>query len=264
MPNGANKHILTIAGSQTVIWDYSNNALVATLADTPLQHRAFPSVATSVLLPLRGPAYDPAVLLCGGSSKDIPNPIALNDCHTIQPLAQTPTWNRIDDMPSGAQTISDGILLPDGAVLLLNGAHTGSSGADMAEDPVLIPPIYNHSAPIGFRFTSMPETTIPRRYHSTASLLPSGQVIVAGGNPSVGYDPIGQTSANPEFINGKHNQICFLYTQQSVNSRYPTEYRVDIFSPPYMEAAANRPAIAQHVGHTFNIRPTVYTASRYH
>lgn len=77
-PSVANQ-IFTVAGNQAVIWDYTGNALVKSLPNTPLQPRTFPSSATSVLLPLVAPNYTPKVLVCGGSSGDMPDPLALSD-----------------------------------------------------------------------------------------------------------------------------------------------------------------------------------------
>ena len=87
--------------------------------------------------------------------------------------------------------MSDGILLPDGTVLIINGARTGSGGGFMADDPVYEPVIYNPSASAGSRFQTMPATTIPRLYHSAAVLLPSGEVLISGSNPAVAYSPRG-------------------------------------------------------------------------
>lgn len=54
-----------------------------------------------------------------------------------------------------------------------------------AQDPVMRPTIYNHSAPAGSRFqTDLPESTIQRMYHSSATLLPDGSVFIAGSNPN--------------------------------------------------------------------------------
>lgn len=137
--------------------------------------------------------------------------------------------------------MSDGILLPDLTVLLINGARTGCGGGFMADDPVFEPLIYNHSAPLGKRFTAMPATTIPRLYHSTAVLLPSGEVLVSGSNPAVGYSASGTVGPGwPSFGNNGHT--CALKQQQRNSSSYPTEYRVEVFSPPYMDAGA-RPVI---------------------
>lgn len=112
-PSVANQ-IFTVAGNQAVIWDYTGNALVKSLPNTPLQPRTFPSSATSVLLPLVAPNYTPSVLVCGGSSGDMPDPLALSDCYTINPLDASPTWQSTDSLPNGPQKMSGGILLPDG------------------------------------------------------------------------------------------------------------------------------------------------------
>ena len=112
----------------------------------------------------------------------------------------------------------------------------------MADHPVLKPLIYNASAPSGARFTTLPSTTIPRLYHSTAILLPSGEVLVAGSNPSVGYSSTGAVDVAtwPHFWNA--GRRAKLVQQQAKASRYPTEYRVEIFAPGYM-AARQRPRI---------------------
>ena len=78
---------------------------------------------------------------------------------------------------------------------MLNGARVGSGGGFMADDPVLQPVIYNPSASAGSRFETMPATTIPRLYHSAAVLLPSGEVLVSGSNPAVGYSAKGGVPA---------------------------------------------------------------------
>ncbi|KAF8858329.1 hypothetical protein BDZ45DRAFT_402045 [Acephala macrosclerotiorum] len=52
--------------------------------------------------------------------------------------------------------MTDAALLPDGKVLLLNGAHKGSAGGYMADEPVSIPLIYDASASSGSRFTAQP------------------------------------------------------------------------------------------------------------
>ena len=110
-PSGSN-HIFTVAGNQTIIWDYTEDRLVKTLPDTPLQPRTFPSSAISVLLPLRAPDYKASVLLCGGSSGDLPNPKALQDCYTIDACDDTPKWMVTDILPNGPQTMSVSITTP--------------------------------------------------------------------------------------------------------------------------------------------------------
>ncbi|RKO84468.1 glyoxal oxidase N-terminus-domain-containing protein, partial [Blyttiomyces helicus] len=218
-------HIFTIIGNQVFIYDYVRNQDVRTLPFLP-NPRTFPSSASTVLLPLKASDnYRPEVLVCGGSSGDAPNPKALNDCGRIHPLDANPQWT-FEELPDGARTMGDAILLPDGSVFIVNGARTGSGGVmsslltppvlsdDSTDDPAFTPLLYKPDAPVGKRFTIMPASTIPRLYHSVAALLPTGEIMVAGSNPS----------------------------QQKLTSSYPTEYRVEIFSPPYM-SAPKRPVI---------------------
>ncbi|CVL08084.1 uncharacterized protein FMAN_09618 [Fusarium mangiferae] len=233
--------IFTIVGNKAFIWDYTKDKLVAELPDTPLQPRNFPSSASVILLPLKAPDFTPTVLLCGGSSTDVPDPQALDDCYTINPSDENPKWVPTDNLPNGGQTMTDAILLPNGKILLINGAHKGSAGGWMADDPVLTPLIYDHSAASGQRFTSMPKTDISRLYHSVASLLPSGEVIVAGSNPDVFYNDVGRVlNSYPYFNNNGHRSV--LVQQQEKTSLHPTEYRVEVFSPTYMDANS-RPVI---------------------
>ncbi|RKO92801.1 glyoxal oxidase N-terminus-domain-containing protein, partial [Blyttiomyces helicus] len=212
MPNTPD-HIFTIIGDQVFIYDYLNNKNITTLPFLP-NPRTFPSSASTVLLPLKASEnYRPEVMVCGGSSGDAPNPLALADCGRIHPLDAKPQWT-FEQLPDGPRTMGDAILLPDGTVFIVNGARAGSGGGLMADVPAFTPLLYKPEAPIGQRFTIMPASTIPRLYHSVATLLPTGEVLIAGSNPS----------------------------QQKLTSSYPTEYRVEIFSPPYM-SAPNRPVI---------------------
>ncbi|KAI4212296.1 MAG: hypothetical protein LQ351_005009 [Letrouitia transgressa] len=239
--------IFTAAGTRAVVWDYDSDKEFKSLPDIPLQPRTFPSSATSVLLPLRAPDYKATVLICGGSSGDKPAPKALNDCYTINPLDDDPEWERIDDLPNGPQTMSEGILLPDGTVLILNGARKGSGGGFMADEPVLEPLIYDHSKPKGERFATQPATKVPRMYHSAVVLLSTGEALVAGSNPAVGYSADGKVGANyPHFFNNGHE--AFLEQQQGRDSSFPTEYRVEVFTPPYLDGdrESGRPQISWH------------------
>jgi hypothetical protein len=100
-----------------------------------------------------------------------------------------------------ARTMGEAVLLPDGRVLIVNGAATGVAGygnvasqvgqsnADNVSrvfiapymflilyvwQPTFQPVIYDPQAAAGSRFSTagLPNSTIARMYHSTASLLP--------------------------------------------------------------------------------------------
>ena len=125
----------------------------------------------------------------------MPDPVALSDCYIINPLDASPSRQSTDSLPNGPQTMSDGILLPDGTVLIINGAGIGSGGGFQVDNPVFQPIIYDPSAPAGKRFATMPGSSNPRLYHSTAILLPSGEALVAGSNPAIGYNADGKVPA---------------------------------------------------------------------
>jgi hypothetical protein len=73
----------------------------------------------------------------------------------------------------------EGVLLPDGKVLIVNGAASGTAGygnvqnqvgLSNADNPVYQPVLYDPEAPAGKRFSSegLPTSNIPRLYHSVA------------------------------------------------------------------------------------------------
>lgn len=119
----------------------------------------------------------------------------------------------------GNRLMADGILMPDGNVLFVNGASTGLAGygnvpnqigQSNADHPVLTPWLYTPSAPKGQRFkTGLATTTIARMYHSTATLMPDASVLIAGSNP-----------------NG-----------DVTTTKYATTYDIEAYKPPYMFTA---------------------------
>ncbi|CAE6399632.1 unnamed protein product, partial [Rhizoctonia solani] len=121
-----------------------------------------------------------------------------------------------EEMPEG-QIMHDTVILPDGKILLVNGAQAGVAGygnvldqigSSNANNPAYTPVLYDPKAAVGRRFnsTGMPASLIPRLYHSVATLLPDGRVMIAGSNPN-----------------------------ENVETRtYRTEYQVEYINPPYM------------------------------
>lgn len=86
--------------------------------------------------------------------------------------------------------------VPFTEVLIVNGAQTGvagygnvanQAGQSNADHPAYTPTLYRPNQPKGKRFSSagMPTSEIARLYHSVASLLPSGEVLIAGSNPNL-------------------------------------------------------------------------------
>ena len=88
------------------------------------------------------------------------------------------------------------------------GNTTFNIGQSFATNPLLSPIIFDPSAPAGSKWSrdGLSPSTIPRMYHSVATLLPDGSVFVSGSNPNSDYN---------------------------ITAPYPTEYRVETFYPSY-------------------------------
>ncbi|KAG9098252.1 hypothetical protein FS749_004276 [Ceratobasidium sp. UAMH 11750] len=186
----------------------------------------YPYSGGAVLLPLTSENnYTPEVLLCGGSQLN-PN-LKENEVSSRSPtsaqcsrLVLTPAgiaagW-QVESMPYG-RIMPDVTILPDGKILIVNGAKTGTAGygnvpdqigQSNADDPAFQPLLYDPTAPAGHRFSSagMPMSDVPRMYHSVSTLLPDGRVMIAGSNPNTDVE----------------------------TRTYRTEYQVEYISPPYM------------------------------
>jgi hypothetical protein len=211
--------------------------------------RVYPASGAVAMLPLT-PAnnYVPTILFCGGSN--IPDEAwgnyaspavntwdypASTDCQRITPEptdGSQPTYEQDDDMLQG-RSMGQFIILPDGTMLVINGGLNGTAGystgtpqtpsySDMpfgmslASGPVGQPAIYDPSKPKGQRWSNagLDTSQIPRLYHSSAILLPDASVLIAGSNPNVDVN---------------------------LTTYFPTEYRAEVFYPPYFKATA-RPA----------------------
>lgn len=195
------------------------NAVVKSLPDLPGDYRTYPNTGGSVMLPLSSAnAYDPEVLICGGGAYQDLNAPTDPSCGRINPLADKPVW-KMDAMPSG-RSMGDMILLPDGSVLLINGAEVGAQGYENAKEPTLTPLIYEPSMSLGQRWSRGSPTEIPRLYHSVALLLLDGTVLVTGSNPH----PMPIREASKQYP-------------------HPTEFRVERYTPPYLSGsnASRRP-----------------------
>ena len=101
--------------------------------------------------------------------------------------------------------------LPDGTYMILNGAQQGVAGFNVASDPNLSALLYDPTQPLGSRISILNSTTIPRMYHSEATLLPDGRVLVSGSDPE-----------SPEF-----NE----------------ELRIEVYIPPYLNKGLTQPNV---------------------
>ncbi|KAF8160645.1 glyoxal oxidase [Crassisporium funariophilum] len=235
----------------TVLLDYKTGEETA-LDNIPEAVRIYPASAGTMMLPLT-PAnnWTATVLFCGGSNIQperwlsptfiVPTYGASTSCVKLTPDISG-TYETEDAMPE-ARTMTNFIALPDGKVLNLNGAKMGTAGYgnntwavghSYADDPVMRPSIYDPNAETGHRWITdgLTASTVPRMYHSSATLLPDGSVMVSGSNP------------NPDYMIGP-------------DLKYPTEYRTELFYPSYYNERRPQPegVLAQfsYGGPTFDI-----------
>ena len=99
------------------------------------------------------------------------------------------TWET-EDMP-GPRNMNDVVLLPNGKLLIVNGAKKGKAGGGaggggIARDAALEAWVYDRAQPAGSRFKVMAASGIHRYYHSLALLLPDGDVLVMGSEQGEG------------------------------------------------------------------------------
>jgi hypothetical protein len=127
---------------------------------------------TSVLLPLRGPGYEPTVMIMGGA------PLAVRkSVQAISPSAVSPTWNDLSNLNEERINCTS-VLLPDGRVIVVGGIF-GIPGGGPIET-------YDPQNP-GDGWKIGPESAYPRLYHSSMILLPDASVLIGGDDD--GADP---------------------------------------------------------------------------
>ncbi|KAM6502144.1 copper radical oxidase [Amanita muscaria] len=230
LPSGK---LLIQSNRETILFDYKANQ------ETPLDNmpdavRVYPASAGTTMLPLT-PAnqWTATVLFCGGSNVADnqwydPNFVPITQPASTSCVRLTPdlsgSYTEDDPLPE-ERSMGNLIALPNGKMLLLNGARMGTGGYgtngwavghSFADRPALTPVVYDPNAPAGQRWSrdGISPSTVPRMYHSSATLLPDGSVFVSGSNPNEDY---------------------------SVGLEYPTEYRTERFYPSYYNQRRPQP-----------------------
>ncbi|EEF52675.1 Galactose oxidase precursor, putative [Ricinus communis] len=222
-------NLFIFANNRAIMFDYKVAKVVKTYPTIPGgDPRSYPSTGSAVMLPLKNSQaenIEAEVLVCGGAPKGSYTEAmkgnfvkALDTCGRMKITDANPQWT-IETMPE-ARVMGDMIFLPNGNVIIVNGGGAGTAGWEYGRNPVLNPVLYKPDNAIGSRFESQNPSTIPRMYHSTAILLRDGRVLVGGSNPHINYN-------------------------FSKDVFFPTELRLEAFSPAYLDTANN------------NLRPTI-------
>ncbi|KAI0737810.1 glyoxal oxidase precursor [Daedaleopsis nitida] len=226
LPDGK---VFMVANNQSIIYDVEANTETI-LPDIPNGVRVTnPMDGSAILLPLSPPDFVPEVLVCGGTAQDdrvqpvnlssqIP---ATSQCSriTLTPEGIAKGWE-VEHMLEG-RTMPELVHLPNGQVLIANGAGTGFAaiaqvpdaiGNSNSDHPVLTPSLYTPSAPLGRRISNagMPTSNIARIYHSSITLTPHGNFLIAGSNP------------NGQFVAPQPDVV------------FASELRVQTLDPPFM------------------------------
>jgi hypothetical protein len=156
MPDG---RLLMAGPSRPAFWF---DPASATWTAAPKMKASGRTAGTSVLLPGLQ-----RVMAIGGSNHSG----TLSSAEILDLSAPTPAWTYTAPMHH-ARKHANGVLLPDGKVLVVGGGLSGNY-----TDPVRIPELYD---PVSNTWTDMAAQSAQRMYHSTAVLLPDGRILSAG------------------------------------------------------------------------------------
>jgi len=213
-------NVFIFANHRSVLLNPQTNTIVREFPVLDGGSRNYPASGMSALLPIKLHVQNPElipveVIVCGGAKPEAYAlsqkgnfTQALQDCNRLQITNPDAKWIK-ETMPS-SRVMGDMLILPNGELLILNGAKIGTAAWYSADDPNFTPLLYSPEKPQDQRFMELAPATIPRMYHSASSLLPDGKVLVGGSNPNAGYN---------------------------FTAKYPTEMRIEKFSPPYLDPA---------------------------
>ncbi|KAM5542440.1 hypothetical protein V8D89_003899 [Ganoderma adspersum] len=225
LPDGK---VFMVANNQSIIYDIEANTETI-LPDIPNGVRVTnPLDGSAILLPLSPPDFVPEVLVCGGQQVD--DSLQPGNFSSQQPA--TSQCSRITLTPEGIargwvvehmlepRVMPELVHLPNGQILIANGAGTGFAATGQVQDligdsdadhAVRTPALYTPTAPLGLRFSNagLPTSDVARVYHSSITLTPQGNFLVAGSNPN------GNFTADPSL-------------------KFPSELRVETLDPPFM------------------------------
>jgi len=199
-----NGELFVFTAKSSQIFNINTNTITRQMPDLPGVFRTYPNTGGSVMFPLTSAnGWGTKVMICGGGAyQDVTAPTDPS-CGVIAPEDANPTWE-MDSMPQGRGMV-EGVLLPDGSVLWLNGANRGAQGFELATDPTFAALLYEPTKAMGTRWTQLASSTIPRLYHSVALLLLDGTILVTGSNPH--EQPILETRPGVAFITGAYYKL---------------------------------------------------------
>ncbi|RIA87692.1 Copper radical oxidase [Glomus cerebriforme] len=231
VPNSQNKNLLfMLSNQQGILYDLDTATTVTTYPKIAVQ-RTYPQTGSSLMLPLYPENnYKAEVMICGGQALYEITATSEASCGRLDLTNPTPAWE-MDNFGGIPRVMPDSVILANGQVVFLNGAQTGYAGFHkgtkanilwVSNNPAYNPVLYDPASKV---YATMNPSTIARMYHSVATLTPDGFVFVAGSNPQASV---------------------------MTNILFPTEYRMEIFRPPYILTNTPRPTILSINGTAIN------------
>lgn len=188
----------------------------------PEIHDWYPKHGTTVM-------YDEGKLLVAGGAISGINQNSTNKAMLIDINGSSPVVTSIDSMKY-ARKFHNGVILPNGEILVMGGNTTGLKFSD--QGTILPSEIWN---PESKKWRTVDSISVPRNYHSIALLLTDGRVLSGGGGlcacaadhsnaqvytPAYLYDDNGEPAARPIITDApdsiKHGQTLTLNSDQEI------------------------------------------------
>jgi hypothetical protein len=172
--------IFIFSNNTAFLYDLPADRIVGSFPATHSGTRTYPGQGCGVPLTIQGTNPEQMmILLLGGSSSQTPggHTDATASAEKFVFMVNDPGashWEPIADIPH-RRFMSDGVLLPDGTILLVNGAGRGEAGVNSLSRLKTF--IYN---PQGNFWAEVGPSPRNRAYHATALLLLDGSVLVGG------------------------------------------------------------------------------------
>ena len=221
----------------------------------------------SVLLALRHPEYKPHVLVAGGGTHNIGRTLmsllhsigrdswasffhflteVQDSVERIDLSLKSPRWE-LDGKMHHPRVHANGVLLPDGKVLVVGGMASYDHDADPhgGHGAVLEAELYDPSTRTWTRMAAQQKA---RLYHSTAILLPDGRVISMGSNPRAkSIEKTVEVFSPPYLFRGERPVI----TESPEQIRYGEPFSVKVDEAHHTrQVVLMRPEVVTHVTNT--------------
>jgi galactose oxidase len=165
--------------------------------------------------------YDGVVLTVGGGNVGAKGVFAAaSEAESVDLNEPAPRWRRAAPM-ANPRRHDNATLLPDRTVLVTGGQREGYNEHPIKHAGVRPAELYE---PSNDRWSTLSSLEVPRGYHSTATLLPDGRVLVAGtGNGAAEDQYNAQIFSPPYLYNGPRPELASAPEKVGYGQRFSVE-----------------------------------------